>query len=498
MRFHFREALALPVDWVRESLIGSIDADVAFFKQLIVVERVAIEELALVAALKREFLVQVNQTAEQANLHARLAGEVVRVRHTALQHAADASVDKVDFLLEESKVDAQAEFCIKVSIELTFAIPAIAARTARQVHAHHLAAKVAHRDVETGFCTEVAVEQAQIDRDVAPNRCSEHHTARHFRGSVLEEQVFCLLTSVFGSLDVITIYAALRSSIEELTNLFGDRRQCAIAWQFVAEAEVGVGTHAHRYNLALEIDKNKLASLRFLRLAEIYVPLVRTVGHHLVAVRTFGNGLFVSYANVELNLQARTLGTYAFALFGVGILLLIIFLHVGLVVAALSAFGTFVLHCALESGFRVHIIAFERRCPFAYEVVDSTVERCIYRDIELEVAFCVVVLIHQFNRRVYDAAYRFHTTAEDECGKLLNLVVVSHSNLKVAAECNLVDGADAHAEDYTYGALLRLWSKRIVFIVLAVEIYAAMYVVESDWRDWQAAFAASLNIEEAP
>ena len=110
----------------------------------------------------------------------------------------------------------------------------------------------------------------------------------------------------------------------------------------------------------------------------------------------------------------------------------------------------------------------------------------------------LIIFIHQFHLGVDNSAHTFHSTFEDKGVECLGLIVKRHSEVEATLECNLVGGADAHAEDYTYGSLLGLGIIFVVLIILTVEVNSAMYVIEHYRRHLYSHLSACQYIEESP
>ena len=260
------------------SVLSCLLANGRFAPKLEVVKRIAVEDVALLAASELEAAVEVDEAAQETELHAEVAGEVARVRQAHLEHAADACVHEVDASLPETEVQTQTHLCIEVSVELSFAVPSLPSCCAGNAYTVYLVADVRDADVEASLCAHVGIENAEVYIDVAPYACSEHYATRGVGAEFPDGFLAGTLSLAYVSrLNAVAAAAAG----EELTDVLRDRRQSAVVWQLVAHTEVGIRSDLHFHNLRLKVDEYELAAFALLRFAQIEVPL------HLVEVHTF-------------------------------------------------------------------------------------------------------------------------------------------------------------------------------------------------------------------
>ena len=189
---------------------------------------------------------------------------------SAAEHATDAGVDDVEIMVPESEVDMNAELGGEVGVELSFAVPAVVAHASIGGLGAYGISQFADADIETGIDTQAAVEDAQIDIDVAIDLGAHHESAT--RLGVGSEHLLRCLAGLLGLVDISTLHAALALAVEEVGDVGGDGRQFAVVGQLVADAEVHVGPYLDADDARVEVDEGELAALLEVRFTEVDVP----------------------------------------------------------------------------------------------------------------------------------------------------------------------------------------------------------------------------------
>ena len=109
-----------------EGFVEAVAAETDVLEQLEAVEGVAQEGHAVVAGGEAEFLVQLEQTAEEAHLDAHLAFHPRRIGQTHLEHTADAGIDELYFFVDEiTNLDVNTKLSSQIGIELSERIPSV-------------------------------------------------------------------------------------------------------------------------------------------------------------------------------------------------------------------------------------------------------------------------------------------------------------------------------------------------------------------------------------
>ena len=144
------------------------------------------------------------------------------------------------------------------------------------VDAEGIVAVVDEGCIEACDGIEGAVEKTEVDADVAPGAGTDHDAA--LTGVGVEELLGSGLAAALGLAEVGTHVGLVGFvSAEELGNRGRYGRQCTAIGQFVAEAEVGVGTDVHIDDDAVVLQESEAAALVLGGFAEVEMPLRRGV-----------------------------------------------------------------------------------------------------------------------------------------------------------------------------------------------------------------------------
>ena len=119
----------LPVKGILCRLIQVDRTYIAFLEELIIIESIAVEHFADIAAFEGEGLVDVNESVEETKLGPNLTCKIVRIRQSGLENATDSGIYQINLLFDEAEINAEAELGIKIGVKLAFAIPSVMSRT---------------------------------------------------------------------------------------------------------------------------------------------------------------------------------------------------------------------------------------------------------------------------------------------------------------------------------------------------------------------------------
>ena len=366
---------------------------------------------------------------------------------------------------------------IEVGIELSPAVPASVAGHLAQVDA--IAVLVVHHgDVEAQDGIDGTLDEAQVDGEVAIGHGTHHHAAGDVAVEALEGQLASLL-SLRG---VVALIIAVLGAVEELGNLVGQRWQFAVVGQLVAQTDIGIGTDVAIHDAGVKVDEGERTALLLVRLAQIEMPLgflvflaagspcnlhvKRDGGAHLgqpallLRLRGIGHraGIFLGTGRsgfflVRVARRILGIGTYlaAQSLLAVGddFLELVAGQHLHLVLDGTEV-GTEGIH---GSGHRLGA------------------ERSIHRDIQLQVAVALGVLIDEGHLGIDDATHALDVSGHVEGGEALALAVIDDVEREVALECLAVGRGhtELHEDTDESGHVLGL-------LVVALRVARAVHV----------------------
>ena len=219
-----------------EGLVEAVGAEADIAEELEAVDGVAEEGHAVVAGRESELLVQLEESAQQADLHAGLALHPRRVGQAQLEHAADTGIEQFYLRVDEAAdLDVQAQLGRQVGIDLAHGIPAVLAHRRAGVDADGIRAVVDERGVESGHALEAAVEQSEVETDVAPCAGADHDAAVDV--ALLQQVLHGLRARALRLLQVgVHVGVGVLVSAEELLYLLRDGGQGAVVGQLIAEA----------------------------------------------------------------------------------------------------------------------------------------------------------------------------------------------------------------------------------------------------------------------
>ena len=229
------------VGFVGPTLFHLRHTECAVAEEFEVVQRVAVEDAASGAALEAEAAVDVDESSQEFQFDAGVADEVVRVGQSAAEHTADAGVDDVEVMVPETEVDMNTELGSQVGVELSLAVPSVVSHASVGSLGAYGISQFADADVEACIDTQAAVEDTQVDIDVAVDLGTHHESAS--RSGVGSEHLLRGLARLLCLVDVGTFHAALALAVEEVGDVGRYGRQLAVVGQFVADAEVHVGSY---------------------------------------------------------------------------------------------------------------------------------------------------------------------------------------------------------------------------------------------------------------
>ena len=335
-----------------------------------------------------------------------------------------------------------------------------------------------HGDVEAQDGINGTLDEAQVDGEVAIGHGTHHHAAGDVAVEALEGQLASLL-SLRG---VVALIIAVLGTVEELGNLVGQRWQFAVVGQLVAQTDIGIGTDVAIHDAGVEVDEGERTALLLVRLAQIEMPLgflvflaagspcdlhvKRDGGAHLgqpallLRLRGIGHraGIFLGTGRsgfflVRVARRILGIGTYlaAQSLLAVGddFLELVAGQHLHLVLDGTEV-GTEGIH---GSGHRLGA------------------ERSIHRDIQLQVAVALGVLIDEGHLGIDDATHALDVSGHVEGGEALALAVIDDVEREVALECLAVGRGhtELHEDTDESGHVLGL-------LVVALRVARAVHV----------------------
>ena len=99
-----------------------------------IIQRVALEELAVLSTLELEALVELEETAQQANLSASLTLEVVGTRAAHLQYSTYLCFGQIEIIIDKAQVEVKREQHIEIGIKLTLTVPSLVTWNLAEVH----------------------------------------------------------------------------------------------------------------------------------------------------------------------------------------------------------------------------------------------------------------------------------------------------------------------------------------------------------------------------
>ena len=423
------------------------------------------------------------------------------------------------FVNERTDLDVNAEFAAEVGVELTHGVPAILAHSRTVVHAEGCVTVVDEGSVETCQGLDLSIEQAQIDIDVAPGRGTDHDTAFGIGGA--EQRTDHCGARAVDLLDISPHISTLALvAAEELRDLRGYRRQSTIVGQFVAQAEVSIGSNIHGANGTVELEEGEGTTFVFCGFADVEMPLRSVVG---LIVLSPGNleldgyleltvGHVGSFGSLAFFRLRRLLGIIAFLCFAAFVSLIVAgqllqpllrighhLIEVGLVQTALELVERFLhaLQLPIESGnLFAHFLG---------------VGPAFRSDVQAEIAILRLgalqfILVHHAHLGTDDASYCLHFSIEHEGRETVGLAVVGDQHIHVRLESLLASrSGHRHSESNANIAVSRFGVaiELIVFLVLtgcrlAVEVEAATDAVDDQRIQADARFALCGHQEVSP
>ena len=164
----------------------------------------------------------------------------------------------------------------EVSIELPHGVPPLVAHGGAGIDTEGIVAVVYEGCVEASDGIQGAVDKSEVKLDVAP--CAGTYHDATVAGVGVEQFLASSLTTAFGLAKVGTHVSpvALVAS-EELRNLRWNLWEHTAVWQFVTDAEVGIGTNVHLDDSGIELQELEEAALVLGRFADVQMPLGRGV-----------------------------------------------------------------------------------------------------------------------------------------------------------------------------------------------------------------------------
>ena len=132
-------------------------------------------------------------------------------------------------------------------------------------------------------------------------------------------------------------------------------------------------------------------------------------------------------------------------------------------------------------------------------LLGESVRLGVNRDVQTQILRLVVVLINDGRSRINQASHGAHIAVKHECGEALVLLVVYHGEREFAADDVVATRrCNAQTSRYADDALLSDGLRCVLRVLSAVEVEAAVDVVNLDWRNLQTHSRADSDVEVAP
>ena len=363
------------------------------------------------------------------------------------------------------------------------------AHIALEVRAPLRALELGQRNVEACRGTEAAVEESEVEVDVAVGRGTEHDAAT--RGCLVQHLFHGLLAGHVGLALAGALHAFTNGfAVEELPYFIRYIGQLSVVRQFIADTQVGVGTDIYTDHGRLEVDEGESAALLLaFRITQIEVP---PHGRTFLALLLHGDTEVKSHLSTRLEFS-RLLGFS--------------FIPLGLAVVIANLVGQAALHVLHQLvAFLLQFVelSLEFICN-RLNVISQLRGIClgIHRNIECQVLVCVVVVIDDGCIGVHHAIDSLHVSVEDKGGQatiaVIQVLVVNTRHLEVALQRTLAcRGAQSDAHDHANQSLLARGTLLVLIVATAVEVETARDARNLDGGYLDTRLASHLGFQETP